>query len=465
MLNKALGQVLITASNFIGLEAAKVENKTAKIALYTAENLTKFLAFSDLGMIGTSKSTPGFSKSVIGALGLTTAITLDDILINLGLYKNHHFAKLSSALYAGYRLADNTQISGLIIDNHNQVTKTNQVVKTGIISGVLLCSSYLFGSSDMINIMRSNTNDCIEFANEISDLSDGAVNIYKDMRIAIGASGLIGGGRQFLCEYKLDIGGPLNGAISTGINTTVNVASSAHSEKDFKNSLVKKFQSKLQNLSDEQITQLDHRSQKILEALPDYIEKASSSIAKNAANSATKTAYQQILAASKYELKNNGQSTYDLDMGLSVFVTSNLFNTTSADNLEAKVQKNLKNIETSYNFNYETYLGKTGSINKKLNTLKHKKSESTYDTVFGASKKIFNVIAPIAIDSILVGMMHKEDATWHTPSGYSNCYMPVSSMVGVGETFIDIEAFTAIKELQYLSNELDGQIAHSTIYV
>ena len=40
-----IGQILIAASNILGIEAARAQNQGIKIALHTAENLTKFLAF------------------------------------------------------------------------------------------------------------------------------------------------------------------------------------------------------------------------------------------------------------------------------------------------------------------------------------------------------------------------------------------------------------------------------------
>ncbi len=448
MLNKVIGQVLMTASNLIDLEAARCENKIGKVVLDGGANLTKFLAFSDLGCFGIEGNKDAQynfdhkSISFIGALGLTAAVALDDIAINSGLYKDHHLGKVGSALYAGYRLSKNQEVDGLagkIIEN--------TLTKIGLISTALLGSSYLFGSGDMINIMRSNTNDCVEFAKEVSDLSGGSVNIYRDMRIAAGVDGVIGGGRQFLGDFKLDIGGPLNGAINTTINTAVNVGLSRNSEKDFKNSLLERFQSKLNVLSPDKISKLDSRSQKILEKLPEYIEKASSSITKNSTNTVLQKAYQQILASSKLKT-DNSKSLVHYDMGLSVFIASNLFNT-------AKIKKNLKQAEIGYGFNDEAHIDKIGFVKQKLNNLKYQKSESVIDTILCCGKKVCNMVAPVVMNSILVGMMHNKDATWNNPIHYKDCYMPVGSIVGVGQTPIDLAVFTAVQELQYLSYELD----------
>ena len=466
MLNKMYGQILVAGSNLVGLQAAKVTNKGAKIALHSAENLMKFLAFSDLGGIEKFDKVPDLSKSVIGALGLTAATTLDDIFINLGLYQDHHLAKVGCALYAGYRLSENDQVSGL-------VGGSDIFTKTGLIGGGLLGASYLFGSGDMINITRSNTSDCLEFANDIYQLSDGDVNVHKDMMIGAAISGVIGGGRQFLGDLKLDIGGPLNGPISAVVNTSVNIATSRQSEKNLKNILVDKFNQKL-NTAD--ISKLDSRAHKILEELPEYIEKASYSITKNAANSGLKTAYQQILAGCKYEIKtleNHSQdsaykkttSEFHNDMGFSVFVTSNLFNRASADDLQKKVDKNLKGAKIDYEFNQLTNEGQVFKMKKKLNSLKDKEEDSVLSTILGCGKKLFNFLAPVAIDSILVGMMHNKDAKWNDPGSYKDAYMPVGSMVAIGESFIDVDSFAALKELQYLSDALDCQSEGITAFV
>lgn len=448
MLNKLYGQILVTGSNLVGLNSAKVTNKGAKIALHSAENLMKLLAFSDLGEFEKFDKVPELSKSIIGAVGLTAATTLDDIFISFGLYQNHHLAKVGCALYAGYRLSENDQVGGLVGGG-------DIYTKTGLIGGGLLGASYLFGSGDMINIMRSNTSDCVEFANEVYQLSDRGVNVHKDMMIATGVSGVIGGGRQFLGDFKLDVGGPLNGPISALVNTTVNLAASRKSEKDLKNILIDKFN---QKLSAADISKLDSRAHKILEELPEYIQKAAHSITKNAANTGLKTSYQQILSACKYNNKNS-------DMGLSVFVTSNLFNRASADDLQKKVDKNLKGAKIDYEFNKLTQEGQVFEMQSKLNSLKDKDSESVLSTIWGCGKKLFNFLAPVAIDSILVGMMHNKDAKWNDPGTYKDAYMPVGSMVGIGEAFIDVHSFAALKELQYLSDALDYQPEEITAFV
>ncbi len=460
MLNRVLKQIFVTVSNFISLEAARVENNTLKIALYGAENLTRFLAFSDLG----EQEAKGFnykSSSVIGALGLTTAVALDDIAINLKLYKDHHLGKCISALYIGYMLADNNQISALVPINAN-------IIKTSVISAALLGGSYLFGSGDMIDIMR-NTRDCVKFAEKVYELSDGEVDIYTDMRVAAGFGGFIGGGRQFLNDFKLDIGGPLNGSISAIVNTAAHIVVSGSSEKELKNNLLEKFQNQLNKLPSDTINTLDPRSQKILEELPQYIEKASSSITHNATNNGISTAYQQILAASKYDQKPKLHEEYkeikSSDVGLSVFVASNLFNRTSADNLEAKVVKNLKSAEVGYNFNHEAHEHNILAMQSKLEALKNKESESVLKKMINCVQQVFDVVAPIAINSMLLGMMHNNKVSWNDSNTHKNFYMPISAICCIGKTPVDVEAFAALQELEYLRDALNNaQIPEATIY-
>ena len=143
-------------------------------------------------------------------------------------------------------------------------------------------------------------------------------------------------------------------------------------------------------------------------------------------------------------------------MGLSVFVTSNLFNRAAADDLQKRVEKNLKGAKIDYEFNQLTNEGKVHEMQNKLNSLKSEESESVLSTISSLGKKLFNFLAPVAIDSILVGMMHNKGSQWNDPSSYKDAYMPVGSMVAIGETFIDVDSFAALKELQYLSDALDA---------
>lgn len=408
---------LVTLSNILGLYAADIENKGLKIALHTGENLTKFLAFSDCGH-GNS------NIGILGAIGLTAMTTIDDVAINYGLYENHHLAKVGSAIYAGM------QCSG-----------------GAILSGGLLLGSYLLGSGDLINTMRSNTNDSIEFTHEVYKISNGKVNVYNDILYGSLVGGTLSIGRQLIQALNLDIGGPLSGVISTTTNTVVNIISSSSSEEKLKQILVDKFQYKLRYISQEQIDKLDNRAQKILEKLPEYIEKASTSITKNATNSTVKTAYQNILAGATY-----GE---DKTMGLSVFVSANLFNWSSADNIQETVKKNIKSMEADYEFSKLSQDDQIYTIGKKLGILQDKKSDSLTTKLWNYGKTVVKVLAPIFAGSILVTCIHSKEL-FNDPKAWKNAYMPIGSIVAIGETFIDVDSFTAMKQLQYLENALNN---------
>jgi hypothetical protein len=452
-------QLLIAASNILGLEAAKAQNQGIKIALHTAENLTKLLAFSDLGF-NTKIASPKEvnltkSYSVLGALGLTAMLAMDDLAINNGLYKNHHLGKVGSAIYAGLKCS-----------NNNIADVKTDISTAAMWSGALLAGSYLVGSGDIVDIMRSNTNDSIEFADEVYDTSNGVVNIEKDMILGSLVGSVLSGGRQIMQPLSLEIGAPLNGVISTTTSTAVNIISSSNSEKNFKNILVDKFQYKLRYISSEQINKLDDRAQKVFEKLPEYIDKASSCITKNATNAGVKTSYQNILASSEFYKQH--------DMGLSVFVISNLFNLASPDNLHRKVQKNLNALKADDDFNRLTHDEKIYDIGKKLNVLQDKKSDSIATKLLNYGKTVVKLIAPVFIGSILVTRMH-DDTIFNkavfapqTPDNmqskmWRSAYMPIVSILSIGETFIDVDAFTAIKQLQYLEDALEKVYTYDSL--
>ena len=442
LLNKFLSQCLAATSNFLGLEAVACENKFAKIALHTGENLARFLAFSDLDYNKDSC----LSTSVIGALGLTAATALDDIAITYGLYQEHHLAKAGCAVYASYKLVNNAQVEKFC----NGASISDKTMKYGAISTALLALSYGWRSGDMIGIMRSNTEDSIEFANQVYKLSDEQVNVFKDMRIGIGTNAIIGGARQFLVDIDMEIGGPLNPLLTSTVSTIVNIAASRHSEDDFRNILVEKFCNKLENVD---ISKLDSRAKKILEELPEYINKASSSITKNVTNTGVKTSYQYLLAGSKIKVDD----TDHMDLGLSVFTMSNLFNSVKADNIYKKVADSLWNAQGDYEFNKFTNEGNIDLMRDRLCSLRDQKPESVSNAVLSCGRKIVNVITPILVDSALVGMMYNKDATLFSPGSYKSAYMTAGTILGIGETFVDIDAFAAVQELQYLYDALNNQ--------
>lgn len=443
LLNKFLSQCLAAASNFLGLEATACENKFAKIALHTGENLARFLAFSDLGYNKDSC----LSTSVIGALGLTAATALDDIAITYGLYQEHHLAKAGCAAYGSYKLVNNNQVEKFC----NGASISDKTMKYGAISTALLAASYIWGSGDMIGIMRSNTEDSIEFANQVYKLSDEQVNVFNDIRVGIGTNAVIGGARQFLVDIDMEIGGPLNPLVTSTVSTIVNIAASRHSEDNFKNILVEKFCTNLENVD---ISKLDSRAKKILEELPEYINKASSSITKNATNTGVKTSYQYLLAGSKIEV---AKGKIENDLGLSVFIMSNLFNSVKADNIYKKVADSLWNAQDDYEFNKLTNEGNIDSMRDRLCSLRDQKPESVSNAVLNCGRKLFNVITPILVDSALVGMMYNKDAALFSPSSYKSAYMTAGTILGIGETFVDIDAFAAVQELQYLYDALNNQ--------
>ena len=280
-------EALTGISSAISLEAAR-NNGSNNIALNALGMATKLLSFSD---IYCEKS----YDSVIGSLGITAASTIDDILISNGLIQEHHFAKLACAFYAGYKLSSNTQITNIF-----NFAKDG-ILKTLAIGSVLSVSSYLFGSGDMINVMRNNTKDCINFAEKVSRLSDGVVDPYTDMQVATAINGVIGGGRQFLNDFKLEMGAPVNGAVGAFVNTGVSIACSAKSQEKFQEILVEKFYKKIDQLGINGLNNLksDKRAEKILNDLPSYISKAANGITKTAVNSSLKTAYSQVLAGYK----------------------------------------------------------------------------------------------------------------------------------------------------------------------
>jgi hypothetical protein len=452
---------LIAVSNIFGLKAGRVQNNGIKILLNGIENLTKFLAFSNLEIknlniknsdienLDIKNITTESIKSIKNVIAFSAMTTLDDIAINYDLYQSHHLTKFGSALYVGQKLS----------------VQDGNPFATIAISGGLLVASYLFGSSDMINVIRANTNDVVEFADDISNLSDGIVNIDNDIITSHAISNTLSCGAQYLKMNHYEIGGSLNVIMNTTTNTFVNIISSAASEQEFKKILLNKFQHKLKYLSTEQINRLDYRAQHVLENLPKYIEQAYSSITKNAINTSIKTAYQNILAQDK--------------QSLDIFIVANLFNCAPINNIEAKVSKNIKSIQDDYNYSKLSQYDKLYEIEKKLRIIKDKEDYSVTTKLWDYSKKVFKVLIPSLICGILLHKMLDHEKTDHEKTDHEKTdhektdhektdhkktdplsiiasrvksFWPILS---IGETFIDIDSFTAIKQLEYLEYALE----------
>ena len=415
---------LITISNIFGLKAGRVQNNGIKILLNGIENLTKFLAFSNLDINNIK------TESIKNVIAFSAMTTLDDIAINYDLYQSHHLTKFGSALYVGQKLS----------------VQDGNPFATIAISGGLLGASYLFGSSDIINVIRANTHDVVEFADDISYLTNEQVNIDNDIITSHVISNTLACGVHYLRMHHCDIGGSLNVIMNTTTNTFVNIISSAASEQEFKKILLNKFQHKLKYLSTEQINRLDYRAQHVLENLPKYIEQAYSSITKNAINTSIKTAYQNILAQD--------------NKGLDIFIIANLFNCISIDNIEAKVSKNIKSIQDDYNYSKLSQYDKLYEIEKKLRIIKDKEDDSVTTKLWDYSKKVFKVLTPSFICGILLHKMadqRKKDCVEdQTNKGFAlstaKYFWPILS---IGESFIDFNPFTAIKQLEYLEDALE----------
>lgn len=439
-MQKLQKQLLLGASNLIGLQAAKSDGIN-QVLYNGAEIFTKLLSFTDLPYLGVDCNVGkgnNTSPSLVGATGVAIASTIDDYMIQLGIYNEHHLAKAGCALYTAYKLTNN----GL------QGYSDASPVAIAFISAGLLGSSYLFGSGDIIHTMRTNTKDCIEFSNKISDLTEGVIDPYKDMQVAASINTIVGGGRQFLGDYKLDMGGPINGVVSAMINTGVNVASSAQTEKSLQNYLISTFQDHISKLTTEQMNALKQNAHaaKVLESLPSYIKLAASSVTKTATNSGVKTAYQQILSGSAYDQKGVTSTKFH-DVGFNVFAASMLFNKVQTDDLSAK----LKSIVNDFDFRNAVHKNDKYTLQASLEDLRVQNDNDWIKPVWSCTKKVANLIAPALINSTLVAGMYEKDMSTATSTGImKEFYTPVAATLAIGESFVGTDSYDAINQLEYL---------------
>jgi hypothetical protein len=417
---KIISEGLLGISSLIGLHAARAEY--SNLFLNAAEIFTKLISFADLTDISYS------NKSFIGAAGIAIGTIVDDVMIDQGFYKQHHLSKVSCALYAGYKISENTEITQKIASVPE--LKNDYMSSTSMLFGAgLLGLSTLLRSGDIINAMRAGTKECIEFSDKVSELT--SVDPFIDMQVGASVNTVIGGARQFAVENKLEIGSPLSDAVKAAISTSVNVLSASKSKSEFKKQLVERFAS-----VDERTMhslESDTRAYKTMQNIVDNIEKASNGITNNAVNYGIKNSWQQVLA---------GQSG---DSGLSAFVAANLFN-----NFKEKKAKHKKIVTKSEDL---------FSIKSQLNDYDKKNSYSTTDEVIGCVKKIYDVLTkPFAASFLVSAMQCSKD--FDTPATFSKYFTPITSTLGMSISIECHNSSEALDDLMYLANKID-EIHHN----
>jgi hypothetical protein len=444
-LAKIQSQSFVTIASLMRLETPNFKNQTAEIALNTVENFLRLMSFSDLDLINGK----GFTPSIVGAIAMTGLTLVDDIAIKFKLYDSHHLAKLGSAGYIGYRLSDNEDIGGGFSAN------INTFFKSAIIGIPLLGLSYLWRSGDIIETMRSSNQNCVEFANDIYSLSRGKVSIMNDMRIGALTGGTINFGRQFLGDINLEFGSALNPAIQALATAVVDGVVSATSKEELKNTLTLLCCEKLDNTN---VTNLDTRSRKILEELPEYIDKSCSSITKNTVNVGLKMAFSHILAGATTE---GPRDTQYMDSGFNVYMSYILFNNSKANDIDEKVAKSLWKAKDDYAFNEAAVNGDIEKMKEILcSSLDNKADKSLLSKLFDLSKTIGSAILPVMFNSVIANMMTNNKAKWGNLKQHSKFYMPAGCILDIDSLLIDIDALAAVKELDYLLKAIDLQLGY-----
>ncbi len=417
---RILKQGVIGISQFFSLQAAKEGN--ANILWNSAEIFTKMLSFSDLN-----------HQSLIGAAGISIGSLIDDVMIGNGVYQEHQLAKLGCAMYAGYKLSLNDRIK-----KSTDSTLKSDILTSSAIGVGLFGLSKLLGSGDIINSMRSNTKDCIEFSDKVFELSDGTVNPYNDLLVGAGINTVIGGGRQFLNDFKLDMGGMTSDFVKASITSSVNIGIGLKSTKDFKHALISKFSS----IDERTLIELekDYRAQKVMENLLSNIDKASKSITKTAVNYSVKNSWQQILANQKD------------DVGLSSFVASNLFN-----NFKIQSKKSYKSDEFENAVKNKDIL----AIRQQIKAQEKSGDKSYSSELFSFCKKSMEtLLSPLAASFLVSAMQGKEikvkDATitFDQPEAFSKYFMPITSTVGMSLLSTEDDSQEALDDMQYLYRKI-----------
>ncbi len=412
-------QGVLGVSQFFSLQAPKQEG-LKKYLCNGLEIFTKTLSFSDL------TNTDSIIKASIIAIGSM----IDDVLIDLEVYQDHNITKLGCAMYAGYKFNS----SSLIKSNPVQDNIVKGAVGIGL--GLFILSS-LLGSGDIINAMRSNTKDCIEFSDKVFELSDGTVNPYNDLHIGNAVNTVIGGGRQFLNDIKLDMGGPISDIIKAGVTTSVNIAIGLKSTKDFKNALFSKFSS----IDDRTLIELekDTRAQKAMENLLSNIDKASSSITKTAASYSVKNFWQQILASK------------EANIGLHSFIASNLFNNIKIQNKDPYKSDDFESAVKSKDLS---------AIRDQLKATEQLQDKSYFSELYSFGKKAFETLAYPLAASFLVSAMEggvkdqDKEIKFYDPQGFSKYFTPITSTLGMALVSTEDASQDALDDIQYLYDKI-----------
>ncbi len=413
---RILKQGVIGISQFFSLQAAKEGN--ANILWNSAEIFTKMLSFSDFEQ-----------QSLIGAAGISIGSLVDDVMIGNGVYQEHQLAKLVCAMYAGYKLSLNDTIK-----KSTDSTLKSDILTSSAIGVGLFVLSKLLGSGDIINSMRSNTKDCIEFSDKVFELSDGTVNPYNDLLVGAGINTVIGGGRQFLNDIKLDMGGMTSDFVKASVTSSVNIGIGLKSTKDFKHALISKFSS----IDERTLIELekDYRAQKVMENLLSNIDKASKSITKTAVNYSVKNSWQQILANQKD------------DVGLSSFIASNLFN-----NFKIQNKKSYKSDEFESAVKNKDIL----EIRQQIKAQEKSGDKLSYTSELFSffNKSIEYFLSPLAASFLVSAMQGQgEEIKFYQSEAFSKYFTPITSTVGMSLLSTEDDSQEALDDIQYLYGKI-----------
>lgn len=420
---KLVEQVLVGTSHSLELEAALAKSKPLQITLNCLGTLTKLLSFSDF-----SRSVLAGEKvlgpSVIGALGITAASVIDDILIASGLYEKHHLAKVGCAAYAGYKLATVENCFG------------HMPYDAALFGACFAGATYALGSDDMFGTVRSNMTNLSEFSHRISKLTDAQLDLTTAFRVAAVSNGVLGGARQYMKDLNLELGGALNAPVGSAVSFLAGWLTKEDYTNKFLKVLPAELEYKLGVLTPKQFEELkkDPTTKKILMELPSCLSKAAGGLSQAVIKSSTKMGYEQLMASAYAE---TGAGKHH-DLGFNLFVIANLIN-------KGCTKPKAKPFQ-SYEHDFER-----DDITKGLKNIQ-KPSTEKLDTVAW-------MILPILLNDLYLNAIYnKADDTYKHLlkfSAFSSCTSIVDDSLASLLTMWYGDGEKALSELEYLSHKIE----------
>ncbi len=344
--------------------------------LLAASHKESSLPYNCLGSLCKNYAAAGVNfdkKGITGLIGAglrTLSTTLDDLLIQNNLFSEHHLTKISDALYTGYLFAD--------------IGAPNNYLISLACGGLFWTISKIMGSEDTIQMERTIAQDTYNLAAKIDQMTQESTGLVEKLYWSNGINCALQVLRFQMNEKGLDFGSALNNAFN-GTSAYLLGNSSAEDFKGFiqENLLEEgplanklkfeawkgKNQEKAGELSND-ISQTVH----IIRTLP--------------------VKYQAITLSDSIAASSG--------LGLVFKALNNLFNFNQPDSLSDLSRKTHKRQEKLHKFEEAVKKGDFTSVTEQLN---NQLEPSESDSFWHFCKKIFDTIAPIAVNSYLAGVI------------------------------------------------------------